>query len=449
MRPAIRRDFVAPARGAARYNLDWSGECAPNALAPRCPMSAELDVNSLNASAANAAATGDVSSAVAFLRQALDRQTSTLGPDHPDLATTLNNLALMLEKQGDTAEAGRCYLRSYTIAAAALGPDDPAVRVSHANLDAFHRAYGSNGEGKAATATGGLHEFPSVTDESAPPSPARPLPPPSVAPARQPRSPAPAGTAPPALPTSSAPEALVAEAPRRPLQSRLPLAVIGMVAATFAGAALWLAAPAGPEGRPAAAAEVAPAGAPVIVEGPPPAATAPADAPAVTRGPAPVAAAPAAATPGAAPAEAGVLDAQTPLPSGTARAGGDTSAAPPGPTAPSPANPAAPRVTDARLCETLLRGAAWRCEPSARFAAGGAVYYYTRVASARDAVIRHRWTRDGEVVRVVDLRIRANPSDGYRTFSRQSGRSLAGGEWQVAVLDSTGAVLHEQSFVIP
>ena len=108
--------------------------------------------------------------------QALDQQTATLGPDHPDLATTLNNLALMLEQIGDTDEAGRCYRRAYAIALAALGPDDPAVGVSHANLAAFYRAHGSSGDEVAGSMLAGLHDFPSVDEKLGTVIPATPLP---------------------------------------------------------------------------------------------------------------------------------------------------------------------------------------------------------------------------------------------------------------------------------
>ena len=76
------------------------------------------------------------------------------------------------------------------------------------------------------------------------------------------------------------------------------------------------------------------------------------------------------------------------------------------------------------------------------------MYYYTRVRSPHDAVVRHRWTRDGRVIRVVDLRIQANPADGFRTFSRQTGGALASGEWRAALLDAAGTVLDEQAFVV-
>jgi len=384
-------------------------------------MPVELELNSLNAAAAKAATDSDFPGAVAFLRQVLGQQTATLGPDHPDLATTLNNLALMLEKVGDTPEAGRCYRRAYAIAAAALGPDDPAVQVSHANLEAFYRAHGSDGDVVAATMLGGLHDFPSVAEETRILSPATPLPPQAVAPPPQ-RDPPP----PPARPAPQTPPAPLAppqtEAPSGSLW-RLPLAAVVAVAVALATAALWLAGPSVPGERPAAttAAEAPPVEAPPVAA--PPVETEPAESAA----------------------------ASTPAPKvASSAAGGAAGGPPPAVSAPPvrSADPTSSRVTDARLCGALSRVGAWRCEPISSPRAGGAVYYYTRVASARDAVIRHRWTRDGRVVRVVDLRIRANPADGYRTFSRQTGGSLAPGEWQVALLDSAGAVLEQQSFVV-
>ena len=67
---------------------------------------------------------------------------AAFGPDHPDLAPTLNNLAMMLERQGDAAEAERCYRRAYDVVRRVAGPDDPRVQVTRANLIAFLQAWG-------------------------------------------------------------------------------------------------------------------------------------------------------------------------------------------------------------------------------------------------------------------------------------------------------------------
>ena len=48
-----------------------------------------------------------------------------LGPDHPDVGTSLNNLAELYQAQGRYAEAEPLYQRSLAIREKALGPDHP------------------------------------------------------------------------------------------------------------------------------------------------------------------------------------------------------------------------------------------------------------------------------------------------------------------------------------
>ena len=74
------------------------------------------------------------------------------------------------------------------------------------------------------------------------------------------------------------------------------------------------------------------------------------------------------------------------------------------------------------------------------------MYYYTRVRTLRDAVVRHRWTYQGEVVRTVSLQVRANAEPGYRTFSRQIVTAREPGSWEVALLAPDGAVIDSQRF---
>ena len=57
-----------------------------------------------------------------------------LGPVHPDVATSLNNLALLYKTQGKYVQAEPMYKRSLTIRDKALGPDDPDVANSLNNL---------------------------------------------------------------------------------------------------------------------------------------------------------------------------------------------------------------------------------------------------------------------------------------------------------------------------
>jgi hypothetical protein len=378
-------------------------------------MQAEHDLKALNAAASAAAAAGDFAGAVSLLRQALDRQMATLGPDHPDLATTLNNLALMLEQLGDTDEAGRCYRRAYRIALAALGPDDPAVSVSHANLAAFYRAHGSAGDEVAESMLAGLRDFSSVDEDlgtviPADPLPAQVLPPPTapLAPASQRR------------PTAAAPRPEHQLSQAAPAGRRTRAAIIG-AAVVLLSAAGWWALPPQPATRGTSATVDATSPSRAAEPAPPTGASAPA-APVAQPDKLPADDAPRAAV-------APTKDAPRLPPSGSI-------------------GTAAIRVADARLCAALSPGGAWRCQPLANERQGGAVYFYTRVASQADAVVRHRWTRNGDVVRVVDLRIRANPKEGFRTYSRQTGRALEPGEWRVALLDAAGAVLDEETFVI-
>jgi Tetratricopeptide repeat len=48
-----------------------------------------------------------------------------LGPDHPDVATSLNNLALLYHVQGLHEQAEPLYNRSLAIMEKALGPEHP------------------------------------------------------------------------------------------------------------------------------------------------------------------------------------------------------------------------------------------------------------------------------------------------------------------------------------
>jgi hypothetical protein len=63
-----------------------------------------------------------------------DAQEAQLGPGHTDLAYTLNNLGVVLERVGKPDEAEQFYGRAYAIAAAALPSDDPLVVTSGQNF---------------------------------------------------------------------------------------------------------------------------------------------------------------------------------------------------------------------------------------------------------------------------------------------------------------------------
>lgn len=61
----------------------------------------------------------------------------TLGPEHPDTALTLNNLAMLYSNQGKYEEAVPLYQRALAISEKALGPEHPntiVIRKNYTNL---------------------------------------------------------------------------------------------------------------------------------------------------------------------------------------------------------------------------------------------------------------------------------------------------------------------------
>ncbi|CAN0538213.1 unnamed protein product, partial [Ectocarpus sp. 8 AP-2014] len=53
-----------------------------------------------------------------------------LGPDHPELAGSLNNRAGLLQAQGKLDDADPLLVRAIEIQERALGPDHPSVAIS-------------------------------------------------------------------------------------------------------------------------------------------------------------------------------------------------------------------------------------------------------------------------------------------------------------------------------
>jgi tetratricopeptide (TPR) repeat protein len=75
-------------------------------------------------------------------KRSLAIEEKALGPDHPDLAASLNNLAALYKDQSRYADAERLYKRSLAIAEKALGPDHPAVAMSLSNLGQLYNLQG-------------------------------------------------------------------------------------------------------------------------------------------------------------------------------------------------------------------------------------------------------------------------------------------------------------------
>jgi len=100
------------------------------------------DPASIIDAAQHAAAAGDYDAAERLLRDAVATQEATLGSSHPDLATTLNNLAFVCERTGKVDEAESGYRRAHAIAVASLSPGHPLIKTSLSNLVEFCEARG-------------------------------------------------------------------------------------------------------------------------------------------------------------------------------------------------------------------------------------------------------------------------------------------------------------------
>jgi len=105
-------------------------------------MTEPREARSIIHTAEQAAAAGDYSAAEGLLREAAALQEQTLGPQHPDLANTLNNLGIVCEMADNPIDAEHYFRRAYAIASATLATDHPFVATSRKNLHDFCTARG-------------------------------------------------------------------------------------------------------------------------------------------------------------------------------------------------------------------------------------------------------------------------------------------------------------------
>jgi hypothetical protein len=96
--------------------------------------------------AEKAAEAGNYVSAESLLREAARLQEASLGPRHPDLANTLNNLGIVCEITGKPDDAEQYFRRAVSIARTSLAPDHPFVTTSQKNLRDFCEARGKRVE---------------------------------------------------------------------------------------------------------------------------------------------------------------------------------------------------------------------------------------------------------------------------------------------------------------
>jgi hypothetical protein len=371
-------------------------------------MSELQNVQPLLEEARRAADAGDLASAAALLEDAARIQEAELGPLHPEVANTLNNLGIVAESQGQIGEAETYYRRAVAITSAALPPGDPMVASSRKNLEDFCRERGLPIELPVAAPSVQRTEHTSDAVDNDLASPETKVPPPVPVPAH---TTVPAQTSMPASDTRPVADSVsdADDGSRSPAAAttRGRLAIVAMSVVVLVAAMLLVMRP-------------------------------------WSRGESPTgdarreAAAPRAIEPAPAPAPAAV---EKPQPPALATRDDNSSVAAAKPATPRPSSGGLTLATS-QLCRAFSTSGNWRCEPAGQSVAPGAIVLYTRVKSPRNSIVIHRWYRGNALRKSARLTILANPTDGYRTFSRQTVKS--GENWRVEVTDTKGDVLYEQ-----
>ena len=351
---------------------------------------------------------GDFESADDLLRSAVRIQEEELGPLHPDLANTLNNLAVVAEKTGHPSEAEMFYRRAVAIASTSLPSEHPMVVASRQNLEDFCRARGLPIDAPAITTS--TRDADVGLGVSAPKRPA------GVARASAVERPADTSietvtAPPPPAPARPVPDAPAAKAPQ-------PSPTAGTSASGSQGI-VWV----------VIGVVVLLAILLLVLRS---------RSPRDTSTPTPDAAVP---QPQAAPPAAPAPIEPTGPPKAAPRRD-DRNVA----TSKTPATPGAVTLAAAELCRNFsTSGRNWRCDQVGNSTAPGSIVLYTRVRSPRDGAVVHRWYRGSALRQSVRLAIRANATEGYRTYSRQTATA---GDWRVEVRSADGSLLHEQRFTV-
>jgi Tetratricopeptide repeat/Protein of unknown function (DUF2914) len=366
-------------------------------------MSELVNVRNLIEAAEAAANAGDLSGAEDLLQRSARIQEAELGPLHPDLANTQNNLAILAEKTGRLEDAERFYRRAVAIASASLPADDPMVASSRKNLEDFCRDRGLSIDAPPVTVASPerMPREPEVfvRDDSA--GIAKPGSHGPAANAPEPTPPISSGTPRPVGHPSTAVADRVSPAPAHSSRTLAGI-VIGLVLLSVAALFMMRS----------------------RVETPPQ----PQTPSAVATGPG------------------------LPPPAGPSKQSEPPRAAPPRNNKSDPASAAsgssnAITLVVSQLCRTLSTSAGnWKCEPAGNSVAPGAIAMYTRVRSARDAVVIHQWYRGDKLQKSARLTVHANTTDGYRTYSRQTVHS--GEDWRVEVKTANGDLLYEQRLTV-
>jgi hypothetical protein len=387
-------------------------------------MSEVRDLRSVLSAAEQAAAASDYASAETFLIEAAKLQEATLGPFHPDLANTLNNLGIVSEITDKPAEAEGYFRRACTIAAAALAPDHPFVATSRKNLEDFCLARGLPFDVPASAPA------PAELDGASPPAAVPAAAVPLAAAAPEPDAPVRLPEVTARTPTDSpADRPLESISYEGTQQADIKRPSRPLVLAALVVTALIVALVVMTTRRSASVPADAPAA--IARDRTPPAPVAPQPVPVAPQAEAP---APTAPTTPAAPASA-PIEPPAPPAKETTRA-----------TRPAPSP--LPVVVAAQICSDLQTRGAWRCVPASSPIPAGSLYFYSRLKSPANTKVQHRWYHGSRLRKSVVLSIGANTFDGYRTYSRQTVDSRDGADWRVELRSMDGALLQEERFSV-
>ena len=109
---------------------------------PAFPEGAGIEWDILNQETIKLHDEGKYDRAVIVAQKALAVAMENVGPDHPAVATSLNNLAELYRTQGQYAQAEPLNKRSLVIWEKTLGPDHPDVANSLENIAVLYRETG-------------------------------------------------------------------------------------------------------------------------------------------------------------------------------------------------------------------------------------------------------------------------------------------------------------------
>ena len=109
---------------------------------------AGIEWDTLNQEALRLYRAGKYERAIIVAQEALKVAEDNVGPNHIDVATSLNNLAGLYDTQGNYAKAEPLYKRALSIDEKALGPDHPSVATTLDNLAGLYRSTNRSEEAK-------------------------------------------------------------------------------------------------------------------------------------------------------------------------------------------------------------------------------------------------------------------------------------------------------------